>query len=365
MSTSARVGSIDALKDFRARLVKFAQSCRSALADAESDASRTLAWLSIEQKAYWESQFRKRTTELAHAQELLRHKRLFKTFDGTEPSIVDEQKAVVVAQRRQAEAAEKIKAVKHNTLRLEKELLLYRGQTQRFETILSGEVPVAVADLNGLIIALENYAALEPEWAGAESGDSGGLAGVGSAGEESASMARASTEGAGESGLLDNSEPAASEVNSRRAAWRPAPDDRTAAELVDSVELPGLVSAVAPISKKDRTKLSELMGSIGAEPAAGRVTVGTGMGPESGQRVLLERFVPVGPGDSGWYLGPIVTDAKVECRSVQMVDLLALRPDWAAMLTLPAGFAVIMSAGSIAVVLDSQDRNRWPVPSDL
>src|SRR3989442_4107651 len=78
MSDFARVESIDALRDFRAALWKFAEVAQVALGDAESELSRTLMWLENEQTSYWAGQVRKRHAAVTAAVEKLREKKLFK-----------------------------------------------------------------------------------------------------------------------------------------------------------------------------------------------------------------------------------------------------------------------------------------------
>ena len=63
----ARVQNIDALKHFRAALVKFTEAGKVALGDAESEVQRTVGWLQSELQQFW--QF-----SLAHqSQQCLKH----------------------------------------------------------------------------------------------------------------------------------------------------------------------------------------------------------------------------------------------------------------------------------------------------
>src|SRR5690348_8227894 len=91
---NAKVISVDAIKQFRVALVKFAESVNAALGNADSDVHRALAWLDMEAKSYWQSEGRKAQQKLAQAQEALRMKVLYKNIDGTTPSAVDEKKEV-------------------------------------------------------------------------------------------------------------------------------------------------------------------------------------------------------------------------------------------------------------------------------
>src|SRR4051812_11805673 len=131
MAQTARVGSIDALKTLKTAMWKFAESANVALGDAESDMQRTLMWVENEQSAFWASELRKRHTIVERCKEAVRMKQQFKDATGSRPSAVDELKALAIAQKREEEAQHKIVAVKQWTRRLQKEILLYKGQVQR------------------------------------------------------------------------------------------------------------------------------------------------------------------------------------------------------------------------------------------
>src|SRR6185295_3410310 len=100
----ARVESIDALKSFKAALIKFAEGANVALADAESDIARTVNWLENEQASYWQSEHRKRTELVGRCQEAVRMKRIFKDSSGRQQSAVEEEKALRIAQLKLEEA---------------------------------------------------------------------------------------------------------------------------------------------------------------------------------------------------------------------------------------------------------------------
>src|SRR5688500_9551233 len=107
MTQSARVGSIDALKDFRVAMAKFAEASTVALDDAESEMQRTLVWLETEQHQHWQNELRKRTDAVGKAKEALRMKEIFKNATGTRDSAVDERKMLKIAIARMEEAEQK------------------------------------------------------------------------------------------------------------------------------------------------------------------------------------------------------------------------------------------------------------------
>src|SRR5271170_3135280 len=127
MSGSARVESVDVIKEFRVYLAKFKDMAGRALGDADSDVNRMARWLEGEGLNYWTSTIRKRQEELAKAEEALRFKRLYKDASGSTASGVEEMKKVKIAKDRLAQAQEKLNNVKRWTKELQKQMTLYRG----------------------------------------------------------------------------------------------------------------------------------------------------------------------------------------------------------------------------------------------
>ena len=108
MSGFARVENVDALKEFRTRLIKFAEQAQTALADAEGEVQRVLVWLETEAHTHWSAQIRKRHEAVEKAKDAVRQKKLFKSPTGSTQSAVEEEKALRMAQKRLEEAEEKL-----------------------------------------------------------------------------------------------------------------------------------------------------------------------------------------------------------------------------------------------------------------
>jgi hypothetical protein len=188
MSTSARVDSIDSIKDFRVYLLKFQEMANLALGDAESDINRTMTWLEGEQTNYWMSQIRERQELLARAEEALRSKRLYKDVTGSMQPAVEEQKAVTTAKNNLHIAEQKLANVKASIKKLQKEMTTYRGKVANFSNLVNAGVLQAIAQLGGTIEMLGKYASisLTPAKEGAEA-----TAGVAAVAPDGISMKRA------------------------------------------------------------------------------------------------------------------------------------------------------------------------------
>jgi hypothetical protein len=158
MRDFARVDSIDALKDFRVSLCKFADAIKVGLDEAESEIDRTAIWLKQDQYIHWKRQVRKYQELLTRARIELNRKQQQKTPLGGRYSCVDEKKALAVAKRRFEEAEQKLANVRRWTRQLEQETFAYKGVAQGLIQVVDADVPNALAQLDNMIAALESYA---------------------------------------------------------------------------------------------------------------------------------------------------------------------------------------------------------------
>jgi hypothetical protein len=195
MATSARVQSIDALKAFRRALFKFAESANVAMTDAESEVTRLLMWVQLEQQTFWQGQIKKRTDLVARCEEAVRMKKLFADAAGRRSSAIDEIKALEKAKKALEEAHTKFAACKTWSRKLEKLAQDYKGVVQRLATNVQSQLPVAAAKLEAGILKLEEYVAMGAPTEQVSATPIGSEPGVGAAGAEALpSMARPEAE---------------------------------------------------------------------------------------------------------------------------------------------------------------------------
>ncbi|MBC7785012.1 MAG: hypothetical protein H7144_14330 [Burkholderiales bacterium] len=166
MATGAQVHDINSIRLFRAALVKFTESSSVSLIDGEGEFLRKMNWLQSEQEPFWVSQVRKWTEEVSRAIDLVRQKRIFKDFLGRQQSTADEEKYLKQCRNRLQEAETKLAATRRYGRDLQREHLLLKGGVQRLSTILSGDMPKALAMLDGAVARLEAYVDSSPEMAG-------------------------------------------------------------------------------------------------------------------------------------------------------------------------------------------------------
>jgi hypothetical protein len=338
MPTGAKVDSIDALINFRVALVKFREAAAAALGDAESEIHRVVSWVENDQDAFWTNQIRLRDDALRAAHEALRHKTIFKDSTGREPSAIEEKKAVARAQHRLEEARHKQEAVRRWGKYLNREVLLYRGQVQRFVTSVSHDVPAAIAHLGALINKLQEYEALTPGQAA--SLDPAAAAFFTESGM--ASMAR------GDSMPMADA-PLYAHLRSRA----PKPGVRSAAPERETPLTPWVVP---PLSELAEPAIAALHVNWSGPNPTDKVILASGV--ETSARIFLDRA----SSDGGWYIGPIEpSEASVglNIESVTVAELLSARPDWRQLLNLPAGYLAVIDRGGIVAILNDRDENIW------
>lgn len=180
MAQRARVHAIEAVSGFRPALVKFAEECRAALVSAEADAGRTVSRIRADRYPYWKKQIRVRQDELQRAKTELIMKQAMREPDEARSS-VEERKAVDRARRRVAEAEEKTKTCTRWMRLLEKEQTKFRSEISALKRVIDMEMPRAIAELDRMAVALEEYTKLGKARPAGKPG-AGGKPGPGSSG---------------------------------------------------------------------------------------------------------------------------------------------------------------------------------------
>ncbi len=348
----AHVESIDAIRDFKVALIKFAQAASVSLSDAESELNRTQTWLETEQMTFWAGQIRKRQELVARAKDAVRQKKLFKDASGRFPSAVDEEKALSIAMRRLAEAEEKFTNTKKWARRLQRESDLYKGSVQRFATTLTGEVPVTVSKLERLVRALEAYIALNPT-AELPATLEGLLA------EQEAPVA------------AGPEMPASPLISLRQLT--PRTDLRSGAAIAAISDAPWKIGLITSVQREltlefvGRAVQPQLNKPILAEDlpqfVKGEEMIVVATNIAGLPRIYMERLPAAFTNDSGW-CARSTEPGDAAYQLVKVAQLLETRPDFACVLALPAGYLVVLDEHGIEALLDPRSVNIWPIQSE-
>lgn len=166
----ADVHSIEAIREFRPTLVKFAEQARQAIGEVQAEVQRTMAWLEQEQGPFWQRQIRKCHEQVRQAKLALNQKRMYASPTGGRQTAVDEERALKRAKRRLEIAEEKLKLVQRWRRELDREWARQQGQLQRLGRSADHEIPRAIALLERMSRSLEAYVDLTAPSTGA-SGD--------------------------------------------------------------------------------------------------------------------------------------------------------------------------------------------------
>jgi hypothetical protein len=344
MSEQVRVESVDALKRFRVALCKFAETVKVGLDEAEAEIQRASLWLNQDQHRHWKRQTEKRTELYTRAKSDLNRKKAQKTALGARLSYVDEEKALAAAERQLEEAKQKLANVRRWTRLLDEESFSYKAAAQGMNLAVEADVPNGLARLDNMIAALEAYASSAPPSEQRSTvptpiGEEIGLQ------EGPASMARAAPATPG----------SAAEVYQRLRAQTPSQVVRDATPI-GATEFDWRKADVADRSVQD--VLGEL--DLARTPSAADDKIVVARRSWKHERIYLERVERMAAGDSGWYVG-VVDDTEVDgYDAVRVADLLAGRPDLAAVVELPAGCLVVLDGARLEAVLDAQGTLLWP-----
>ena len=345
MAEGARIYSVDAIRQFRAALIKYAETGNVALTSADGEVDRTLGWLERDQTTFWTIQVRKRHEHVVKCEDAMRQKRLFKGADGGVQSVVDEMKALAVAKRREEEAVQKVGTVKKAIMVLRKEGQLYKGRTQKLGTTMTSDLPKAVHRLDRMMEQVAAY--LQVQTAGK------GLDLKAAADSMSAALASLSPKSALEKLRLRTPKP-----EQRQAAVFVRPD------ADHGLNQPWKIGEVAD------WQLAAL-GGLNVERAIIdpdlRVVAHPGVFQMA--KVYLERLEPTGEDDSGWYVGPAGDDyaepavdaAPVAYEAMRAGDLIAARKDVGEFLTLPTGTLAVLDVGGPTAVFDAMGLDIWAI----
>jgi hypothetical protein len=160
MTRTARVTSIETVRDFRAHLIEFGTKARDTLSAIDMQIRRAIDWLGERQK-YWHHEIKVRQEEVVRAKiELEQRKNMGK--DGRGPGTTDHEKRLRQAQARLKEAEEKEAGCKRWRPLLEHAVREYQGPARGLAGALEADLVQALALLERKLAALDSYLALAP-----------------------------------------------------------------------------------------------------------------------------------------------------------------------------------------------------------
>lgn len=160
----ADVRSIDAVRDWHARLTTYGETLAEALSGVELEIRRGHEWL-VEQLALWQRAVRQCEEEVVQAKAELASRK-FPGWDGREPDTTVQERALRRAQARLEYAEDQVVRVRAWIGRLPRVIdEVYRGPARRLGGFLEVDLVKGLAVLSRQIAALESYAGLRTDFA--------------------------------------------------------------------------------------------------------------------------------------------------------------------------------------------------------
>ena len=324
MPGPARVNSINALRDFRAALINFADEARAALDAAQSELNRSASRLSHELPGHWTKEQRRWEEERARI--ALEHA-LSQAEMGK--SSIDERKSLAHAKERVGESRTKLAATKKWAREIEREQSLYRGQTEPLSRVIEALVPKALVRLERMADDLQQYTRIaSPE-------------GTHSAAYTEREMAKAIAQPPGS-------------TSDRYAAIRamlPHPNTILNAQRSEDIEAPPAIS----LDREDRAALAL---ATNEHPGADlRIDLAVAITGAWGDRIIIQRDTPADEQDSGWRLHP--DNHTGGWLRTPTVRVLPTCPDLASISRLPPGSVVVVEDASVRRLFDTIGRDVW------
>ena len=151
MAESAKVKSIDALREFREALLTFIDDARNALTAVEMENRRVSEWVNHTQKFYWINEVKRRREKMNEIRGEL-HRRKLSGGGETEA-----KEAVRIANARLRQAEEKVEIVRKAAPVLQHAIDEYLGLARPLGDMLTGDLEKSVAMLERMANALEEY----------------------------------------------------------------------------------------------------------------------------------------------------------------------------------------------------------------
>ncbi len=161
MGQSARVTSVDALRDFREVLFKFCERVRDGLCATQMDSRRIVDRLLYELPSFWKQQVHERQEDVAQAQAEWHRVKLMRAQDYK----VDEvgpRKALERAKAQLEEAEEKIEKVRHWGRVAQRAVEEYEGRARGLADLVEGNPPPSVVFLDRVVASLDAYLKVAP-----------------------------------------------------------------------------------------------------------------------------------------------------------------------------------------------------------
>jgi len=156
MPDRAKVTSLEAIENFRAKLIIYRDKAGRVLDEVSDEVIRTRLWLENDRPAYWENQMRRLRRELEQRQQEL----FSAQMSGLREASYMQQLAVQRAKQAIRDAEGKMRVTKNWARQFDHQVAPAGRQVEKFRHTVGHEMGQAVAWMNDLIKTLSDYVEL-------------------------------------------------------------------------------------------------------------------------------------------------------------------------------------------------------------
>ncbi len=154
---TANVRDIQALRDFRAKLIGFAGEVAAVLQSMQSDGLKTREWIEQDCPLYWNRQMQ-RAFDLVASTRASYQACQMRTVGGQRSSCIEEKVAYDRARRRLEHCQQQLQTVKRWSMKLQHDSDEFQGRMNGLRRLLETDIPKALAFLERSTALLESYA---------------------------------------------------------------------------------------------------------------------------------------------------------------------------------------------------------------
>lgn len=156
MAKSAHLTSTEAVAALRAALLQFGEDAQNALIALQLEGRRPIDWIDQDRTLYWPREMRKASDRLAEAR--LELQRCELTISGEDRrACIQEKKNLQKAKDRLQLTEDRIRTVKRWKFEMKKAVEEFEVQLAKVQRYLENDVPIAAAELQRMMLALEAY----------------------------------------------------------------------------------------------------------------------------------------------------------------------------------------------------------------
>jgi hypothetical protein len=157
----ANVKSIEAIHEFRLRLIVFQQHVNDAVMTMQDQVYQALDWIGNDRPRHWDKEVLKSYDGIASARAELETAKMRKEVAGHRPSLIEEKAVLREAKQRLTWCQKKVETVQRVSVNLRHEIDEFQGRMGHLQQLTEGELPKMIALLESMLNALEAYAEVQ------------------------------------------------------------------------------------------------------------------------------------------------------------------------------------------------------------